>query len=718
VETDPVQLQIELAQNAASTVEFLEPHAAYFTFAENLGQAECALPVDSRFRFRSTRQPVVIDFWRPHGLGDGEAFTTIGNWKQPWREVNYRGEVYSWSKHLEFLKVLDLPERSGRRLEPALANLPDEDRKKLLANGWNVRDALEFSSDIDEYRRFVATSRGEFTVAKDQNVRMRTGWFSDRSATYLASGRPVVTQDTGFGSVLPTGKGLLAFSTPEEAAVALDEIESDYAGHRRAAAEIAEEYFAAAGVLGRLLDEVGVSTPNSRGTDSTRPIAASAETRGETDRIAQLPESLILTPDSRRPISLPETTVKTVLARPMPPPGRRPLARVDVSIIVPTVDNLVFARMCVESILANTGNPHLEVVVVDDGSTDGTGPYLREMAVGDSRIRPLSLPRNRGFAAAVNRGLEAAGGAVFVVLNDDTIVPPGWLARLTRHLDDPAVGLVGPLTNRSGNEQEIRAEYETYGQLLAFVRELETRGTGSLEDMSTLAMFCTAMRRDLYERVGQLDERFGLGMFEDDDYAMRVRAAGHRVVCATGSFVHHFGQGTLGKLAPTGELGTLFHENRRRFERKWGVAWETHRRRPDSSYEHEVARTREVASLAIPDGSRVLVATGGDDRFLSLGRRNASHFPRLEDGTYAGHHPADGAEAVAELDRWRRDGFEYLVVPDGAGWWLDHYVALREYLTARASVAAREPGTCVIYALSDGDSPKHGDPAREKRIDA
>lgn len=269
LETDPVQLQVELARGDQSTVDFLEPHSAFFTFAENIGRADCSLPVDPRFAFRTTRQPVVIDFWRPHGLGDGDAFTTIGSWKQPWRDVNYEGRTYSWSKHLEFAKFLDVPERSGRRVELALANLPEEDRKQLLSHGWGVRDALGLSSDLDEYRRFVATSRGEFTVAKDQNVRMRTGWFSDRSATYLASGRPVVTQDTGFGTVLPTGRGLFAFSTGEEAVAALDEIESDYATHRKAAAEIAEESFAAARVLSQLLGDVGVPIPAPEGSTTT-----------------------------------------------------------------------------------------------------------------------------------------------------------------------------------------------------------------------------------------------------------------------------------------------------------------------------------------------------------------------------------------------------------------------------------------------------------------
>jgi hypothetical protein len=128
----------------------------------------------------------------------------------------------------------------------------------LRSHGWRVRHALEFSMDADAYRNYVCQSRGEFTVAKDQNVRLRSGWFSDRSATYLSAGRPVVTQDTGFGNVLPTGEGLFEFATVDEAAAAVEAINSDYPRHRRAAAAIGREYFGHDVVLGRLLQEVGL----------------------------------------------------------------------------------------------------------------------------------------------------------------------------------------------------------------------------------------------------------------------------------------------------------------------------------------------------------------------------------------------------------------------------------------------------------------------------
>lgn len=260
LETDPVQLQIELCEQRPETIAFLEPHCAFFTFGENYGQPGCGLPVSNRFAFRPTRQPVVTDFWEGLNVAPGGAFTTVGNWEQNWRPVVFRGETYHWSKHHEFLKVLDLPSRvnHGTRFELALGSYDAAAERLLRAHGWGVRPAAEFSGDADAYRRFVAGSRGEFTVAKDQNVRLRTGWFSDRSATYLAAGRPVVTQDTGFGDVLPTGRGLFSFATADDAAAAVEVIAADYAGECRAARQVAREHFESDVVLTRLLQDAGV----------------------------------------------------------------------------------------------------------------------------------------------------------------------------------------------------------------------------------------------------------------------------------------------------------------------------------------------------------------------------------------------------------------------------------------------------------------------------
>lgn len=259
LETDPVEVQMELYHNRQTTIDFLAPHCAFFSFGENFGRPDCRMPLSERFHFRPTRQPVVMDFWKSAGGQAGDVWTTIGNWQQPHRQIRFNGEVYHWSKHYEFLKFLDLPQRSGQPFELALGKCQEPDQRMLEGRGWRPRSAADLSNDIDAYRQYVGQSHGEFTVAKDQNIRLRSGWFSDRSACYLAAGRPVITQDTGFGNVLPTGAGLFCFSTMEDILAAIDRVNSDYKAHCRAAREVALEYFDAEAVLGRLLDQVGLS---------------------------------------------------------------------------------------------------------------------------------------------------------------------------------------------------------------------------------------------------------------------------------------------------------------------------------------------------------------------------------------------------------------------------------------------------------------------------
>jgi hypothetical protein len=257
LETDPVELQVELHNEVPETVEFLRRHFAFFTFGENYGREDCELPKSEEFTFHPTRQPVVLDFWQGCSCPSNDLLTTIGNWRQPRRKVRLNEKVYFWTKDLEFQKLLDLPRQTEQRFELALSSIKPEDRALLEEHGWRVTDALSFSMDIDAYQDYIDASRGEFTVAKDQNVRLRSGWFSDRSATYLAAGRPVITQETGFSNILPTGRGLFAFQTIDDILAAIDAINSDYDQHSAAAREIAEAYFSHEVVLGGLLEACG-----------------------------------------------------------------------------------------------------------------------------------------------------------------------------------------------------------------------------------------------------------------------------------------------------------------------------------------------------------------------------------------------------------------------------------------------------------------------------
>ncbi len=257
LETDPVRPQIEVAKGDDGTIALLAAHTHHFTYGENLGAPDCGVPV-ARFTYRPTRQPVVLGWWRGGAVPADGRFTTIGNWCQTEKDIEWNGQVYTWSKHVEFLKVLDLPRRTPHPLELALASTGPEVIAMLRSHGWRVVDAVGLSRDVTSYRSYILGSRGEFTVAKDQNVRLRSGWFSDRSACYLAAGRPVITQDTGFGNILPTGRGLFAFRTVEDVLAALDAVAADYDTHRRAAEEIAAEYFAAEKVLAAVADRAGL----------------------------------------------------------------------------------------------------------------------------------------------------------------------------------------------------------------------------------------------------------------------------------------------------------------------------------------------------------------------------------------------------------------------------------------------------------------------------
>ena len=269
LETDPVMRQIEVVRGDRKAIELLAAHTHHFSYGENLGAPDCGVPV-TRFNYLPTRQPIVLDWWTLDGRLSSDVngrpniparFTTIAKWRQPGKDIEWNGETYSWSKHVEFLKFIDLPRRTQQQFELALAweNEKDEEAiPQLTSFGWRVVDAISLSLDVAPYRDYILGSRGEFTVAKDQNIRLRSGWFSDRSACYLAAGKPVVTQDTAFGNILPTSYGLFAFRNMENILTAIDTIERNYEGHCRAAREIAEEYFAAEKVLGSLLERVGL----------------------------------------------------------------------------------------------------------------------------------------------------------------------------------------------------------------------------------------------------------------------------------------------------------------------------------------------------------------------------------------------------------------------------------------------------------------------------
>jgi hypothetical protein len=237
-------------------VDVLSGHDDFVTIGQNVGHPSCGVP-DAGVSWITTLPPVVLDEWPP--VVGGTDWTTVATWRGPWGPVTYGGQVLGSRVH-EFRKFASLPVRVRPPYELALDIHLDEsaDLALLRANGWSLVDPTRAAGDPGAYRAYVQRSRAELCVAKNIYVEMRSGWFSDRSACYLASGKPVLAQDTGFTETLPAGEGLLAFSTMEDAIEAVGEIEGDYDRHAAAARRVAEEHFDSDRVLGELLSQLEV----------------------------------------------------------------------------------------------------------------------------------------------------------------------------------------------------------------------------------------------------------------------------------------------------------------------------------------------------------------------------------------------------------------------------------------------------------------------------
>ena len=231
-------------------------HDDFVTIGENIGSPGCGIP-SCGLDWTTTPQPIVLELW-PARDG-GERFTSIGTWRGAFPPIEFEGKTYGLRVH-EFRRFAPIPRLTGESFELALRIHPDEttDLALLAAGGWSIVDPLSVAGDPSSYQRYIQGSKAEFLVAKNIYVETQSGWFSDRSICYLASGKPVLAQDTGLGELYPIGQGLLTFSTPEEAAAGVAEITGDYARHASAARELAVEHFDSDKVLGRLLDRLGV----------------------------------------------------------------------------------------------------------------------------------------------------------------------------------------------------------------------------------------------------------------------------------------------------------------------------------------------------------------------------------------------------------------------------------------------------------------------------
>jgi hypothetical protein len=232
-------------------------HDAFVTIGENIGCPGCGIPTCG-LDWITTPQPVVLDYW-PVANSDGGDFTSVATWRGPFGPVDYDGRTYGLRVH-EFRRFVSLPRLSAGsfRLALDIDSADVQDRALLTANGWTLEDPRAAARDPWNYRDYLHRSGAEFDVAKNMYVRTHSGWISDRSLCYLASGKPVVAQDTGFRERYPVGKGLIPFTTLEEALAGVEEIGRDHHGHARAARALACEFFDSDKVLGRLLAKLAI----------------------------------------------------------------------------------------------------------------------------------------------------------------------------------------------------------------------------------------------------------------------------------------------------------------------------------------------------------------------------------------------------------------------------------------------------------------------------
>jgi hypothetical protein len=272
VDSDPTFTQVKLAKGYDFFRTLIDHHDVTFSFGEALGHDTPQTPATGH-RWLPTRQPIVLSQW-PVGGGDRGVYTTVMNWNA-YQPVDFEGRRFG-QKDVEFERFLDLPTRiAPARIElAASAGKGHKMPRELLAHrGWRLVDPNLVCPDLDSYRQFISSSRGEWSVAKSGYVEGQSGWFSCRSACYLAAGRPVIVQDTGFSKVLPVGVGIVPFRDLEQAVAAVRAVESDYQSHRDAARALAEQWFDSRRVLSELVDRAMQS-------ESAAPAASPEATAG------------------------------------------------------------------------------------------------------------------------------------------------------------------------------------------------------------------------------------------------------------------------------------------------------------------------------------------------------------------------------------------------------------------------------------------------------
>lgn len=282
-----------------------------------------------------------------------------------------------------------------------------------------------------------------------------------------------------------------------------------------------------------------------------------------------------------------------------------------VSIVIPVLNQWNHTENCLKSLLRSPMIQNLEIIIVDNGSTDGTRLALASLQ--HPSVQVVALSKNKGFAGAVTIGSQLATGDYLVFLNNDTIVPPGWLDRLIyplmKHED---IGMVGPMSNHVGNDQMldffIPGDTEVWNE--KWLQDFYDLNKGQLEDTDRLGFFCVAIRKKLFDQIGSLDDGYYVGMFEDDDYCERIINSGHRLVRVEDAFVYHHGNATFNKLSQE-QYKMIFDRNKSYFEKKWNKPWK-HYPRPINIF-HGVTNEDEASEVIRNLGRQCVEVVGRSD---------------------------------------------------------------------------------------------------------
>lgn len=326
------------------------------------------------------------------------------------------------------------------------------------------------------------------------------------------------------------------------------------------------------------MDPVKLYEMLALGLDVVASPTAELETHGDLIRIAAGPEQFLASledalrrsPDpaeKKRRTTFATTSSWNVRADRLEAELRGLFPLVSIGIV--TYNNLQLTRLCLTSVEQSTEHPNYEIVVVDNGSTDGTRAWLEEESKRWANLRVVLNDENRGFAAACNQAFQTAHGDILCFLNNDTVVTRGWLSAMVRALvRNPRTGMVGPSSNGVANEARVEPGYGELGQLEEWASDFVWEHDGEDLSVPMLALYCAALKREVWGKVGGLDERFETGMFEDDDYSKRLRQAGYELRCLRDSYVHHWQQASFGAM-PHEDYLRVYEENRRRYREKW-----------------------------------------------------------------------------------------------------------------------------------------------------